>query len=116
MRGLNFVRHFSVFNGPGSLVQTPVGSLSHFVSGMSIACGTDPPIHRLQPGLHQRHGAVPCWQVQVVIDIYLRLKTAEFIQVLFTFLPHVHVLSGQPKTASVPPNTGLFKDLRYYSG
>ena len=29
-------------NGSGSLVQTPVGSLSHFVSGMSIACGTCP--------------------------------------------------------------------------
>ena len=52
----------------------------------------------------------------MVLHIYLRFRTAEFIQVLFTLLPHVHVPSGQPKTAYVPPNTEYFKDLRYYSG
>ena len=51
----------------------------------------------------------------MVSHIHLRLRTAEFIQVLFTFLPHVHEPSGQPKTAYVPPNTGLFKEIRYYS-
>ena len=52
---------------------------------MSIACGTDPPIHRLHPGLHQRHGAVSWKPVWVVLHIYLRLKTVECIQSLFKF-------------------------------
>ena len=39
----------------------------------------------------------------MVLHICLRLRTAEFIPVLFTFFRHVHVPSGQPKTVLVPP-------------
>ena len=63
----------SFLNGLGLLVRTPVGSISHFVPGVDV-CGTGPPIHRLQPGLHQRHWVVPCRQIQVVLPIYSSLR------------------------------------------
>ena len=43
----------------GVVVRTPVGSVSGFVPGMAIVCGTGPPIHLLQLGLNQRNEAVP---------------------------------------------------------
>ena len=49
--------------GRGLLVRIPVGSISYFVQGMAIVCGTGPFIHRLQLGRHQRHWVVPWRQL-----------------------------------------------------
>ena len=103
-------------NGPGSLVRTPVGFISHFVPGMAIVCATGLPIYRLQPRLHQRHWEVPCRQVQVVLLIFLRPRTVEFVQVPFTFsvMYMYRVVSLRLVFYRRTPDCG--KDLHQYSG
>ena len=103
-------------NGPESLLPTPVGSVSHFFPGMAIVCGTGPPIHSLQPGLHQRHWAVPRRQAQVVLAISLRPRTAEFHSGVIYIICHVYVPSGQPETRLYRGTPDCSNDVRQYSG